>query len=68
MTATDERESVSYEWLTVGQFCKRHNLGRNLVYDAVREKCIRSVKIGGKILIHANALDELADVQAVGPA
>ena len=56
MSAIAERE-----WLTVEEFRRRHNLGRNLVYEAVRERRIRSLRLKGKILIASDALDDLAD-------
>ena len=49
------------EWLTVTEFCQRYGLGKNLVYDSVRERRLRSIKLGGKVLIAADALNELAD-------
>ena len=52
------------EWLTVEQFRIRHHLGRNLVYDMVRQMRLRSVKLGGKILIASDALEILAESQA----
>ena len=56
-TATEQ------EWLSVEQFRRRHNLGKNLVYDGVRLGRLKSVKLGGKILIAANALALLAESQ-----
>ncbi len=49
------------EWLTVKQFQERNrNLGRNLIYDAVKQNQLPSIRIGGKILIPSDALDQLA--------
>ena len=55
MVTTSERE-----WLTVEEFRRRHNLGKNLVYDAVRDGRLVSARLGGKILIASDALDQLA--------
>ena len=55
MTEGNERR-----WLTVSQFAKLHALGRNLVYEHVREGTLHSCRIGGKILVASNALDLLA--------
>jgi excisionase family DNA binding protein len=48
------------EWITVKEFVKRHGIGRNLVYESVRRRRIRSLRLRGKILIAADALDQLA--------
>lgn len=53
------------EWLSVEQFRLRHSLGKNLVYDAVRQGRLKSARLGGKILIAANALALLAESQTV---
>ena len=53
--------SPKREWLTVPEWRSRHPfLGKNKVYLAVRDGTLMSVKIGGKILIASDALDELA--------
>ena len=49
------------EWLSVEAFCKRFKLGKNLVYDAVRENRLPSAKVGAKILIPADALNRLVE-------
>ena len=52
------------EWLTVAKFKKRNpNLGKNLIYDAVREGRLPSIRIGGKILIPDDALDQLLEAK-----
>ena len=56
--------ATEQEWLSVEQFRRRHKLGKNLVYDAVRQGRLRSVKLGGKILIATDALEMLAESQA----
>ena len=55
MTIKNERE-----WLTVAQFKERNpQLGRNLIYESVRAGRLPSIKVGGKILIPSDALDQL---------
>ena len=57
MTTTTNRE-----WLTVARFRERNpQLGKNLVYEAVRDGRLPSIRIGGKILIPSDALDQLLD-------
>ncbi len=51
--------TIEKEWLTVEQFRRRHNLGKNLVYEAVRDNRLPGLKLGGKILIPSDALDQL---------
>lgn len=53
--------STGTKWLTVSEFCQRFGLGKNLVYESVRQRRLRSMKLGGKILIDADALDKLAE-------
>ncbi len=59
MDTTEERR-----WLTVKEFMEQHKLGKNLVYDAVREGRLKSCRLMGKILIASDALDLLADGEA----
>ena len=65
MTSPEERT-----WLTVREFRERHHLSKNLVYDAVRENCLPYAKIGSKIMIPSDALDQLVRLpgHADGPA
>ena len=57
MTTTPERE-----WLPVAEFRERNpHLGKNLIYDAVRDGRLPSIRIGGKILIPSDALDQLLE-------
>jgi excisionase family DNA binding protein len=57
MTMASDRE-----WLTVAKFKERNPaLGKNLIYDAVREGRLPSIRIGGKILIPSDALDQLLE-------
>ena len=58
MAIQDERE-----WLTVLEFRERHRLSKNLVYEQIREGKIQSIKVGGKILVASDALDQLAAQQ-----
>jgi excisionase family DNA binding protein len=58
MTIATERE-----WLTVAQFKERTPLGRNLIYEAVREGGLPFIKVGGKILIPSDALDRLFEAK-----
>ena len=52
------------EWLTVAKFRERNpHLGKNLIYDAVREGRLPSIKLGGKILIPSDALDRLLEAK-----
>ena len=56
------QQAQTREWLTVNEFKKRHpNLGKTLIYEAVRSGSLRSLKLGGKILIASDSLDELAN-------
>ena len=59
MDTTEERS-----WLTVKEFMEQHRLGKNLVYDAVREGRLRSCRVMGKILIASDALDLLSEADA----
>jgi hypothetical protein len=56
MDTTEERS-----WLTVKEFMKQHKLGKNLVYEAVRQRRLKSCRLMGKILIASDALDLLAE-------
>ena len=51
----------SREWLTVPEWRRRHPyLGKNKVYTAVGDGTLKSIRIGGKILVASDALDVLA--------
>lgn len=55
-------EETQREWLTVNQFRERiPQFGKNLVYQAVRDGRLPSVRIGSKILIPSDALDRLLE-------
>lgn len=47
------------DWLTVKEFCQRFRLSSTLVYQQVNANLIPSIRVGGKILIRADALDTL---------
>ena len=51
--------NTNYEWLTVTEFCQRFRLSTTLVYKQVSSGSISSIRVGGKILIRADALDTL---------
>ena len=53
------RENTANEWLTVTEFCQRFRLSSTLVYKQVNCGSIPSIRVGGKILIRADALDTL---------
>ena len=51
----------SREWLSVPEWRRRHPyLGKNKVYKAVGDGTLKSIRIGGKILVASDALDQLA--------
>ena len=51
----------SREWLSVPEWRRRHPyLGKNKVYKAVGDGTLKSIRIGGKILVASDALDVLA--------
>ena len=51
------------EWTTVPKFLKSHKgiVAKNLVYSAIAAGTIPSVRIGRKILITADCLDQLLE-------
>jgi excisionase family DNA binding protein len=52
------------EWLTVREFKGRNpNLGRNLIYEQVRTGKLPSIRVGGRILIPSDALDQLLEAK-----
>ena len=54
------------EWTTVPKFLAEHKglVAKNLIYTAIADGNIRSIRIGKKLLIPANAFDLLAEAQA----
>ena len=56
--------TAQIRWLTVSEFRDRFpQMGRSLIYEAVRKGELSSIRIGGKILIPSNALDRLFEQQ-----
>ena len=50
---------------SVPEFLRAHPyLGKNLVYQQIREGRIPHIKVGSKILVPTNVLERLADQQA----
>ena len=47
------------QWLTVREFTERYGVGKNLVYEAVRDSRLPSIRLGGKILIPSDAFERL---------
>ena len=56
-------QAATKEWLTVAEFLERHRgqIGRNTVYDRIRDKTIPAIKLGKRILIRADVLDRIAE-------
>ncbi len=56
------------DWLSVDQFYKRNKgkLGRNTIYDRVKDGSIPSVRVGRRILIPSDALDQMLDRASQG--
>ena len=48
-------------WEPVKKFAERYGFSPNFVYGLVQKKKIRSIKVGGRVLVAANVLDLLAD-------
>jgi len=55
------RSAPSY--LTVSQFLKAHQgvIGKTMLYEALHQKTIPSIKVGGKFLIPADAFDRVLE-------
>lgn len=53
------------EWISVSEWMRRNPgaLSRNGIYDAVAQKRLKSIRVGGKILIASDALDVLGENQ-----
>ena len=60
--------SRKQEWTTVPKFLKEHQglVAKNLIYSAIAKGTISSVRIGRKILIRADCLEQLRRVQHAG--
>ena len=50
-------------FITVREFTKRHGLSRNLIYEQLRKGALPSVRLGGRILIPADALQQMMEKQ-----
>lgn len=53
--------ATSTEWVSVKEFLERHRglIGRNSVYDRVKDGTLPAVKLGRRILIPGDALERL---------
>ena len=60
-----DMQSSTTDWLTVAEFVAKFNgrVSRNFVYERIREGSIPSVRIGRKILIPSDVLDQLMTAQ-----
>ena len=54
------------EWLSVTQAVERFPIGRTLIYQEIAKGILPHIKVGGKILIPADAFDRLLEAQADG--
>ena len=53
-------KDVNRRWLSVSEFRQTFpQFRRTFIYESVRNGRLPSIKIGGKILIHDDALDQL---------
>ena len=50
-------------FISVREFTKRHGLSRNLVYEQLRKGVLPSVRLGGRILIPVDALQQMIERQ-----
>lgn len=60
--------SAAPELLDVSEAARRAGIGRSLMYGLIGRGTVRSVKLGRRRLIPADALDALATNEAVTPA
>ena len=56
------------EWLTVDKFYQlnKGRLGRNTIYEGIRDGSIPSIRVGRRILIPSDALDQMLDRASQG--
>ena len=56
------------DWLSVADFLERYKgrIGRNSVYDRIKDGTIPSVKLGRRILIPSDALERVLSHQNQG--
>jgi len=53
--------SSKREWLSVPEWRKRHpQIGKNKVYESVRNGTLLSLRLGSKILVASDALEVLS--------
>ena len=50
-------------FISVREFTKRHGLSRNLIYEQLRKGALPSVRLGGRILIPVDALQQMMERQ-----
>ena len=50
-------------FISVREFTKRHGLSRNLIYEQLRKGALPSVRLGGRILIPTDALQQMMERQ-----
>ena len=57
------------EWMTVKSFHERHPEvgGRNFIYEKARTGELASIRLGSRILIASDALDQLAQQKRIAP-
>ena len=57
------------EWMTVKSFHERHPEvgGRNFIYEKARTGELASIRLGSRILIASDALDQLAQQKRIPP-
>lgn len=62
-------ETQEYEWLQVKAFQKRHpEVGApNFIYQMAKAGELPSIKVGGRVLIRSDALDQLLEQQQANP-
>lgn len=56
-----QTEESQERWLTPVAFLARHSklIGRNTLYERIKDKTIPSIRVGRKILIPVDALDRM---------
>ncbi len=56
--------SQKLEWTTVPNFLKEHKglVSKNLIYSEISKGTIPSIRVGRKILIPANCLEQLLNI------
>ena len=59
-----EAKLADREYLSVKEFKDRLGVSGNLIYEQVRQGVLPSVRLGGRILIPVDALEQLMQRQA----